>query len=422
MITKKKQYDDDLISSFAEFAKTKNIDRPTTIRIIEDVFKTILKKKYGDNTNFDVIVNIEKGDLEIWRNREIVDDEFAEDSFDYDENKHISLTDARKVADDFEIGEELSEEIKIEDFGRRNVLIARQALIQKIKDLDNYLLIQRYEELLGEIIHGEVVGFTKEKDIIVHDALGKELLIPKSEQIFSDRYKKGDSIKALVYKVEEDRGKPIITLSRTRNLFLERLMENEISEVGDGLIAIKRIVREAGDKAKVLVESYDDRIDPVGACVGSKGSRINPIVRELRNEKIDIINFTENFDLLVHRVMSPAKISDIKVEAKKVVIFLNNDQVPLAIGKKGVNIKLASKLLDKQVEIFRDYVAVDDDDVDIQEFSDEIDSWIIEEFRKVGLDTAKQVLALEKDDLITRTDLEEETIDNILKILSSEFE
>src|SRR6266403_1435856 len=341
-----------LVSSFAEFAKTKNIDRPTTIRIIEDVFKTIVKKKYGDDTNFNVIVNIEKGDLEIWRNREIVDDEFAEDSFDYDENKHISHT----------------EEIKIDDFGRRNVLIAKQALLQKIKDWDNHLLTERYEELLGEIIHGEVIGFTNNRSIIIHDALGKELILPKEEQIFADRYKKGDTIKALVHKIDTFKGKPVIILSRTNSLFLERLMENEIPEVGDGLISIKYVVREPGEKAKILVESYDDRVDPVGACVGSKGSRINTIVKELRNENIDIINYTENFDLLIHRVLSPAKVSDVKIEENKIIVFLNNDQVPLAIGRKGVNIKLASRILGKTVEIFRKTVAIDEDDVDLRIF------------------------------------------------------
>lgn len=411
-----------LVSSFAEFAKTKNIDRPTTIRIIEDVFKTIVKKKYGDDTNFNVIVNIDRGDLEIWRNREIVDDEFAEDSFDYDANKHISLTEARTIADDFEIGEEFSEEIKIDDFGRRNVLIARQALLQKIKDWDNHLLTERYDELLGEIIHGEVIGFTNNRSILIHDALGKELILPKEEQIFADRYKKGDTVKALVHKIDVVKGKPVIILSRTNSLFLERLMENEIPEVGDGLISIKNVVREPGEKAKVLVESYDDRVDPVGACVGSKGSRINTIVKELRNENIDIINYTENFDLLIHRVLSPAKVSDIKIEANKIIVYLNNDQVPLAIGRKGVNIKLASRVLGKTVEIFRKTVAIDEDDVDLQEFSDEIEAWVIAEFRKVGLDTAKQILASDKKDLIKRTDLEEETIDDVIQILSNEFE
>lgn len=424
MPTKKKIINDDnnLVESFAEFAKTKDIDRPTTIRILEDVFKTIIRKKYTDDSNFDIIINIDKGDLEIWRNREVVDDEFIEDSFDYKENLHISLEEARKVSDDFEIGEFVSEEVKIEEFGRRNVLIARQALLQRVKDWDNHLLSDRYEELLGEIIHGEVIGFAGDRTIIVHDALGKELILPRNEQIYSDRYKKGDTIKALVHRVEEVKGKPSIILSRIAPLFLERLMEEEIPEVGDGLIVVRGVAREPGDKAKILVETYDDRIDPVGACVGSKGSRINTIVKELRNENIDIINYTENYDLLIHRVLSPAKIADIKIEENKIVLYLNNDQVPLAIGRKGVNIKLASKLLGKKVEIFRNVPVVDEDDVDLEEFSDEIESWVIDEFKKIGMDTAKQILLSDRNDLVKRTDLEEETIDDVIQILSREFE
>lgn len=420
MATKKKvnKEENDLVNSFAEFARTKDIDRPTTIRIIEDVFRTIIRKKYVDDSNFDVIVNLEKGDLEIWRSREVVDQEFVEDSFDYEPNKHISIEELE--GQDFEIGEDYSDEVKIEDFGRRAVLIARQALIQRIKDWDNHVLSDRYEELIGEVIYGQVIGFAN-NTIIIHDALGKELILPKEEQIYSDRYKKGDTVKALVHRVEIVKGKPTIVLSRTAPLFLERLMELEIPEVGDGLISIRDVVREPGDKAKVLVESYDDRIDPVGTCVGMKGSRINTIVKELRNENIDIINYTENTDLLTARVLSPAKLVDVKAEGNKIVVYMNPDQVRLAIGKKGVNIKLASRLLGKNIEIFRD-VVVDEDDVDLSEFSDEIESWIIDEFRNIGLDTAKQILAAEREYLIKRTDLEEETIDDVLEILSKEFE
>lgn len=420
-IVKKVNTEPSLVESFTEFTKSKNIDRPTTIKIIQEVFLSIIKKKYGYDDNFDVIVNVDKGDLQIWQIRTIVDDEFAEDSFDFDPNKHISLTDAKKVESDFEIDEEMSELIPLESFGRRAVMIAKQSLFQKIKEVESQHLCDRYEDMIGEIIVGEVLGF-EHKNIIVSDGLGKELILPKFEQIQGDYYKKGDTIKALIHRIEIVKGKPVITLSRTNSLFLTRLLELEIPEIYDGLIGVKAVVREPGEKAKVVVESFDDRIDPVGCCVGTKGNRINAIVKELRGEQIDVINHTENHDLYIHRVISPAKLSSITETSTKILIQLKSDQVALAIGKRGVNIKLASKLLNKNVEIFRDQDQLDSEDVDLSQFIDEIDDWVIAEFRKIGLDTAKQVLALDREDLIKRTDLEEETIDDVLDILASEFD
>lgn len=413
-----------LIESFAEFAKFKNIDRPTMMRIVEDVFRTMVRKKFGTDENFDIIINVDKGDLEVWWMREIVSDDFAEDSFDYDEVKHISLTDAQKIEKDFEEGEELATEVKLEDFGRRMVQTARQTLIQKVKDLEKDNLFQKYKDIVGEIITGEVYQVMN-KEVLLVDAEGNELILPKGEQIPKDRFRKGDSIRAIVHRVEMHNGNPKIILSRTSPKFLERLFELEVPEVYDGLISIRRIVREPGERAKVAVESYDDRIDPVGACVGMKGSRIHSIVRELENENIDVINFTENVDLFIARALSPAKISSIKVESDKgrASVFLKPDQVSLAIGKGGQNIKLASKLAGLEIDVFRELTGgEDEEDVDLYEFSDEIESWIIEELKRIGLDTAKSVLALTKDDLVRRTELEEETVDDLLSILKQEFE
>ncbi|WP_045469335.1 transcription termination factor NusA [Sporocytophaga myxococcoides] len=412
-----------LIESFAEFAKFKNIDRPTMIRILEDVFRTMIRKKFVTDENFDVIINVDKGDLEIWRIREIVDDEFAEDSFDFDENKHISLTDARKIEADFEVGEEVAEEVKLIDFGRRLVMTARQTLIQKIKDLEKDILFQKYKEIVGEIIAGEVYQILN-KEVLLLDGEGNELVLPRSEQIPKDRFRKGDSARAIVHRVEMHNGNPKIILSRTSPAFLERLFESEVPEVYDGLISIKKVVREPGERAKVAVESYDDRIDPVGACVGMKGSRIHSIVRELENENIDVINFTDNLELYIARALSPAKIGNIKIDGDegRVSVFLKPDQVSLAIGKGGQNIKLASKLVGMEIDVFRELSEQEEEDVDLSEFSDEIESWIIEELKRVGLDTAKSVLALTKDDLVRRTELEEETIEDVLSILKQEFE
>lgn len=409
-----------LIESFAEFARHKNVDRPTMIRILEDVFRTMIRKKYKTDDNFDIIINADKGDLEIWRFREIVDDN-SEDIWDYDK---ISLSEARKIEPDFEIGEEVAEEIKLMDFGRRAVMTARQTLIQKIKDLEKDNLFLKYKDLVGEIIVGEAYQ-VMQKEMLLIDAEGNELNLPKSEQIPKDRFRKGDSVRAIVHRVEMVNGNPRIVLSRTSPTFLERLFENEVPEVFDGLITIKRVVREPGERAKVSVESYDDRIDPVGACVGMKGSRIHSIVRELQNENIDVINFTDNLELYISRALSPAKITNIKIDEDdgRVSVYLKPDQVSLAIGKGGHNIKLASKLVGMEIDVFRDLQGEEiEEDVDLEEFADEIESWVIDEFKRIGLDTAKSVLALSREDLDRRTDLEEETIDEVLKIIKQEFE
>ncbi|MEQ8238702.1 MAG: transcription termination factor NusA [Cyclobacteriaceae bacterium] len=408
-----------LIDSFADFARGKNIDRPTMIRILEDVFRTMIRKKYKVDDNFDIIINTDKGDLEIWRFREIVDDD-SEDIWDHDK---ISLTDARKIEPDFEIGEEVAEEIKLLDFGRRAVMTARQTLIQKIKDLEKDILFDKYKELVGEIITGEVYQ-TLSREVLLIDGEGNEISLPKNEQIQKDRFRKGDSVRAIVHRVEMVNGNPKIILSRTSPIFLERLFESEVPEVYDGLITIKKVVREPGERAKVAVESYDDRIDPVGACVGMKGSRIHSIVRELQNENIDVINFTDNLELYVTRALSPAKLQSMKISEEKdrVSVFLKPDQVSLAIGKGGQNIKLASRLVELEIDVFRELGDFDDEDVDLNEFSDEIESWVIEELKRIGLDTAKSVLTLSTEDLARRTDLEEETIQNVMKILKQEFE
>ncbi|MFN5550761.1 MAG: transcription termination factor NusA [Bacteroidota bacterium] len=409
-----------LIESFADFAKQKNLDRPTMIRILEDVFRNMIKKKYVQDDNFDIIVNADKGDLEIWRFREIVDDE-SEDIWDHDK---ISLTEARKIEPDFEVGEEVAEEVHLEDFGRRAVTTARQTLIQKVKDLEKDIVYQKYKDIVGELVTGEVYQVLS-REVLLIDGDGNEISIPRSEQIPKDRYRKGETVKSVVHKVDMVNGSPKIILSRTSPVFLERLFEQEVPEVYDGLITIKKVVREPGERAKVAVESYDDRIDPVGACVGMKGSRIHAVVRELQNENIDVINYTENLELYIQRALSPAKITSIKIdrENKRVSVFLQPDQVSLAIGKGGLNIKLASRLVDMEIDVFRDNAGVAaEEDVDLDEFSDEIESWIIDELKRIGLDTAKSVLALSKDEIVRRTDLEEETVENITGVLKKEFE
>ncbi|KYG76285.1 NusA antitermination factor [Roseivirga ehrenbergii] len=408
-----------LIESLAEFAKNKNVDRPTMIRILEDVFRTMIRKKYEVDDNFDIIINADKGDLEIWRFREIVDDN-SEDIWDYDK---ISLSEARKIEPDFEVGEEVSEEIKLLDFGRRAVMTARQTLIQRIKDLEKDLLYQKYKDLVGEMISAEVYQILG-REVLLIDAEGNEISLPKAEQIPKDRFRKGDSVRAIIDRVDMVNGNPKIILSRTSGEFLERLFENEVPEVYDGLITIKKVVREPGERAKVAVESYDDRIDPVGACVGMKGSRIHSIVRELQNENIDVINFTDNMELYIARALSPAKITSMKIreEDGRVSVFLKPDQVSLAIGKGGQNIKLASKLVGLEIDVFRELSELEEEDVDLDEFSDEIDSWIIDELKKIGLDTAKSVLALSQEDIVRRTELEEETVKHVFGILSQEFD
>ncbi|MGD1845093.1 MAG: transcription termination factor NusA [Salibacteraceae bacterium] len=407
----------ELIDSFSEFKEFKNIDRVTMMNILEEVFKNMLKKRYGEENTFDVIINPDKGDLEVWRNRTIVPDGEVED-----ENAEIAYSDAIKIEPDFEIGEDVSEEVKLEEFGRRAVLAMRQNLVSRIHELEKDSIYKVYKDRVGEIITGEVYQIWK-KEILILDDEGNELILPKSEQIPSDYFKKGDSVRAVVSKVEMRNNSPVIILSRTSPVFLERLFELEVPEIFDGLITIKKIVREPGERAKVAVESYDDRIDPVGACVGMKGSRIHGIVRELRNENIDVINFTNNSMLFITRALSPAKITSMKLndENHRADVFLRPDQVSLAIGKGGFNIKLASKLTNYEIDVYRD---TDDDqeDVDLEEFADEIEHWILDELKKVGCDTARSVLELSASDLVKRTDLEEETVQEVLNILKAEFD
>ncbi|MFV0598560.1 MAG: transcription termination factor NusA [Bacteroidales bacterium] len=406
-----------LIDTFSEFKEFKNIERETLMRILEDVFMTLMLKKYGSDENFSVIVNIDKGDLEIWRNRLIVEDGAVED-----ENTQVSYSEAIKIEPDFEIGEELSEEIKFADFGRRDILAIRQNLAAKIQDYERANIFTKYKEKVGEIVVCEVYQVWK-REIMVLDEEGIELTMPKSEQIPSDFYRKGDTIKAVVLKVEMRNGVPQITISRTSPVFLERLLEQEVIEIYDGLITIKDIVREPGERAKVAVESYDDRIDPVGACVGIKGSRIHGIVRELRNENIDVINYTPNTELYITRALNPAKVTSINIdlENQRAEVFMPTDQVSLAIGKGGANIKLASKLTKFEIDVYSD-TDLNYEDVDLNEFTDEIEEWVIEELKAIGCDTAKDVLAISKEELVERTDLEEETIEDVLKTLKAEFE
>lgn len=408
-----------LIESFADFAKQKNIDRPTMIRILEDVFRNMIRKKFVTDDNFDIIVNADKGDLEIWRFREIVDDD-SEDIWEHDK---ISLSEAKKIEPDFEVGEEVAEEIHLEDFGRRAVTTARQTLMQKVKDLEKDIIFQKYKDIVGEIISGEVYQ-TLSREVLLIDAEGNEISIPRSEQIPKDRYRKGETIRAIVHKVEMVNGNPKIILSRSSPVFLERLFEQEVPEVYDGLITIKKVVREPGERAKVAVESYDDRIDPVGACVGMKGSRIHAVVRELQNENIDVINYTENLELYISRALSPAKITNIKIDKEngRVSVHLRPEQVSLAIGKGGLNIRLASRLVDMEIDVFRETDGIAEEDVALDEFSDEIESWVITELKRIGLDSAKSVIGLSKEELVRRTDLEEETVELVLNVLRKEFE
>jgi len=406
-----------LVETFSEFKEFKNIDRETMMRIIEDVFRHMLIKKHGSDENFNVIVNIDKGDLEIWRNREIVEDGAVED-----ENRQIAYSEAIKIEPDFEVGEEVSEEIKMKDFGRREILTIRQNLMSKIQEYEKDNIFKKYKEKIGEIITGEVYQVWK-KEILVLDDEYIELTLPRSEQIPSDFYRKGDTLRAVVSKVDMRNNTPVIVLSRTSPSFLERLFEAEVPEVYDGLITIRNIVRVPGERAKIAVESYDDRIDPVGACVGMKGSRIHGIVRELRNENIDVINFTSNPTLYITRALSPAKISSISINegTKRADVYMKPDQVSLAIGKGGYNIKLASKLTGYEIDVYRD-TDFDNEDVDLQEFADEIDQWIIDELKTIGCDTARSVLDLSTEELVNRTDLEEETIKEVIRILRAEFE
>ena len=407
-----------LVESFSEFKEFKNIDRETMMRILEDVFRGMLQKKYGTDENIDIIVNIDKGDLEIYRNLTIVEDGELED-----ETTEIEYSNAIKIEPDFEVGEEVSEQIFMKDFGRREILSIRQNLVGKIQEYEKNNVYKKYKERIGEVMAGEVYQVWK-REILVLDDEGIELSLPRNEQIPADFYRKGDTIRAIVLKVEMRNGTPQIVLSRTSPAFLERLMEQEIPEIFDGLITIKRIEREPGERAKIAVESYDDRIDPVGACVGVKGSRIHGIVRELRNENIDVINWTANPELLITRALSPAKILGIKLndEDKTADVTMKPDQVSLAIGKGGHNIKLAGRLAGYEINVYRDAIDVDYEDVDLQEFNDEIEQWVIDALTAIGCDTAKDVLAIPAKELEKRTDLEEETIQDVIKILQSEFE
>ncbi len=406
-----------LIESFADFKEFKNIDRETITNILAEMFKAMIVKRWGAEDGFDIIINAERGDLEIWRTRQVVPDGELDD-----EVAEIEVSMAQKIVEDLEVGEELIEEIKIEDFGRRNIMAMGQVLKNRIQELEKDHIYQKYKERIGEIISGEVYQVWK-REILVLDDENNELIMPKDQQIPSDFYKKGDTIRAVVYRVDLRNNSPQIILSRTAPEFLEKLFEQEVPEVFDGLITIKKIVREPGERAKVAVESYDDRIDPVGACVGMKGSRIHGIVRELRNENIDVIHYTTNENLLIARALAPAKISSISIDKDnaKADVFLKPDQVSLAIGKGGHNIRLAGRLCGYELDVYRE-TDVDIDDVDLEEFSDEIDSWIIDELKSIGCDTARSVLEIPKEDLVKRTDLEEETIDEVLSILKSEFE
>lgn len=408
----------ELIESFSEFKELKNIDRATMMRVLEDVFRSMVRRKFGTDENFDIILNTEKGDLEIWRNREVVEDASEEAG----QTDKITLSEARQIEPDFEVGEEVSDEIKLEHFGRRSILAARQTLVQRILELEKDNIYQKYKDRVGEIVTGEVYQIWK-KEMLVLDDEGNELILPKNEQIPADFYKKGDAVRGVVLRVETQNTSPRIIMSRTAPAFLARLLELEVPEIFDGLITIKNIVREPGERAKVAVESYDDRIDPVGACVGMKGSRIHGIVRELRNESIDVINFTNNMQLYISRALSPAKISSMELDTdrNKASVYLKPDQVSLAIGKGGHNIRLAAKLTGFEIDVFRDVVE-DDSDVDLDEFADEIDSWIIDELKGIGLDTAKAVLAVGAEELVRRTELEEETAAQVLAILRAEFE
>ncbi len=408
-----------LIEAFQEFKDAENIDRPTMMKVVEDVFKTLLRKKFGADDNFDVIVNAEKGDLEIIRRRMIVEDGEVNDPL-----AEIAYSEAAKIEPDFEVGEELYEEVDILDFGRRAILAAKQTLASRISDLKKNVLVKKYGDRVGDIISAEVYQVWK-KEVLLLDEEGNELILPKSEQIPQDYFKKGENIRAVVARVDMKNNTPVIILSRTSPLFLAKLLEIEVPEIFDGLIAIKKIVREPGDRAKVAVESYDDRIDPVGACVGMKGSRIHGIVRELKNENIDVINFTTNIQLLIQRSLTPAKISymDLDNDKKQANVYLKADQVSLAIGRRGVNIKLACEITGYEIDVYREDEEITDEfDIDLDEFSDEIETWIIDEFKKIGCDTGRSILKLTVDELERRTDLERETIEEVRKVLQEEFD
>ncbi len=404
--------------TFIDFNDSKNFDRPTIVRVMEDVFRTLIKKKYGSDDNFDVIVNVD-GDLELWRVREIVRDGEV-----LDEQSQISESEAQLIDDSYAVGEECYEQLELEEFGRRSIQAAKQTLVSRIMELQKDEVRKNYEDRVGELVLGEVHQVLKYEILIIDDVTQNELILPRSEMIRGDFYRKGDMVKGVIKNVEMRNNNPVVIVSRTDTRFLEKLMEQEVPEIEDGLIVIKKIVRIPGERAKVAVESYDDRIDPVGACVGMRGSRIHGIVRELKNENIDIVNYTNNLNLYIQRSLTPAKVSsmDINEEEKKVAVYFKPDQVSLAIGKGGSNIKLASQLVGYEIDVYRDSDEVEMDDVLLDEFSDEIDSWIISELKNIGCDTARSVLDLSAEDLLRRTDLEQETIEEVMQILASEFE
>lgn len=406
-----------LIETFSEFKELKSIDRETMMKILEEVFRSTLDKLFGTSENFDIIINIDKGDLEIWRNREIVEDGELEDK-----HKQITISDARKIEADYEVGEDVTDEVRFSDFGRRAILALRQNLTSRIMDLEKDAIFNSYKDRVGEIITGEVYQIWK-KEILILDDEQNELILPRNEQIPSDHFRKGDSLRAVVVRVEMRNNSPLVILSRTSPVFLERLFELEVPEIFDGLITLKNIVRVPGERAKVAVESYDERVDPVGACVGVKGSRIHGIVRELRNENIDVINYTSNLQLYITRALSPAKVSLINIDeaTKRAKVYLKPDQVSLAIGKGGLNIKLAGQLTGYELDVYREN-ETDEEDVDLEEFADEIDSWVIDALKAIGCDTAKSVLEIPIEDLVKRTDLEEETIKEVVQIFKAEFE
>ena len=414
----KKEETISMIDTLAEFKELKNIDKDTMISVLEDSFRNVIAKMFGTDENYDVIINPEKGDFEIWRNRTVVADDELED-----ENLQLTLTEARKIDADCEVGEEVTDEVHFADFGRRAILNLRQTLASKILELQNDSLCAKYKDKIGNIIAADVYQVWK-KEILLLDDEGNELLLPKTEQIPTDFYRKGETVRAIVQRVDNYNNNPKIILSRTDKLFLQRLFELEVPEINDGLITIKAIARIPGERAKVAVESYDDRIDPVGACVGMKGSRIHGIVRELRNENIDVINYTSNISLFIQRALSPAKISSIRVneEEHKAEVYLRPEEVSLAIGKGGLNIKLACMLTEYAIDVFRDVEGADEEDIYLDEFSDEIDSWVIEALKNIGCYTAKSVLAMNREEIVERADLEEQTVDEVLAILSAEFE
>ena len=408
-----------LVDTFSDFKAGKNIDRPTMVRVLEDVFRTLIRKKYGSDENFNVIVNTQQGDLELWRVRTIVPDGEV-----MDDRSQISISEALAIDEDYEVGEDCYEQLHLEDFGRRAIQAARQTLISRIMELEKDEIYRRYSERIGDIVVGEVNQVLKKEILVIDDATSNEVVLPRTEMIRGDYFRKGEIVRGVIKRVEMRNNAPVVVLSRTDNTFLEKLLEQEVPEIEDGLITIKKIVRMPGERAKVAVESYDDRIDPVGACVGMKGSRIHGIVRELNNENIDIVNYTNNDSLFIQRSLTPAKVSSIEIntELQRASVYLDPEQVSLAIGKGGTNIKLASKLTGFEIDVFRNVDEMEIDDVDLDEFADELESWVIDALKNIGCDTARSVLELSKEELLRRTDLEEETIDEVRKVLASEFE